>query len=284
MLNGVFSQIDAACRNLPVAEKKIAGYILDHVEAVPFMSIYKLAEKVQVSSASVSRLAISLGYKNFKDLKIALARDSAPVSTSSEFYEEIKKNDSDKSIINKVFAGNVKSITDTVKNIDHEKLIEVAGNILKCERLLFFGMGSSGNIAREAAMSFFELDIQAEAYRDPYEILIQAMRTDKKTVVIGISHTGETDVTVEALKISRPLSMLSVGITNVRKSSLEKYSDICLLTTVPRRRIEVAGISSQIAQLSVISVIFFLVAAHQKNRWDIKALDTVTRAKLKRKK
>lgn len=57
------------------SERGIAGYILANLGDVPFDTAATLAEKVQVSEATVGRFCRSIGYANLKDLKDHLKQD-----------------------------------------------------------------------------------------------------------------------------------------------------------------------------------------------------------------
>ena len=50
-------------------QKKIAQFVLDHPEEIAFSSIDVIARKLKVGKATIVRLAQTLGYKSFLELK-----------------------------------------------------------------------------------------------------------------------------------------------------------------------------------------------------------------------
>lgn len=57
------------------ADRALAAYILARPETIPFETAATLAEKVEVSEATVGRFCRSIGYDNLKDLKQQLGQD-----------------------------------------------------------------------------------------------------------------------------------------------------------------------------------------------------------------
>lgn len=57
------------------AEKKIAQYILDHLEEVTLLNISQLAKKAHASEASIVRMAKHLGYNDFFQMRLLLSND-----------------------------------------------------------------------------------------------------------------------------------------------------------------------------------------------------------------
>lgn len=53
-------------------ERAIASYLIEHTAELPFETAATLAEKIRVSEVSIGRFARSLGYRNLKEVKIAL--------------------------------------------------------------------------------------------------------------------------------------------------------------------------------------------------------------------
>ena len=53
------------------------------------------------------------------------------------------------------------------------QLVKASEAISRAERLVFLGIGSSGNIGRDAALRFSHLGIQANACLDTYDMLRQ---------------------------------------------------------------------------------------------------------------
>lgn len=276
-----FERIRLFTPSLSGAEKKLARFLLSEKSKIPFLSIYEIAESTGVSTATISRLARKVGYKNFSAMKMDFVKGSQ--DSLQEIFHAIEPGDTDEAIIRKVFNGNIKSLKDTLNVTDTSTLSRFALVVSSARRILCFGIGGSGNVAADAALRFTHLDLQAEAYTDHYQILIQSLRSDPETVVIGVSHSGRSSIIIEGLKLARNKGAITCGISNYVGSTLSKFSDFFFVTSFPETKVKVAALSSRIAQLCLIDAIYLLVAKYKKRLWNTDRLNELTNRLLRYK-
>ncbi|OHB85944.1 MAG: hypothetical protein A2V98_03760 [Planctomycetes bacterium RBG_16_64_12] len=255
-------KIKALYDSLSQAHRRLADYILRNGDDIPFLSVHELARVAGVSAASISRFARTIGYRSFKDFKTQLGKDS--LSSFNGIYEAITPRDNDEEVIEKVFLGNIRSLEETLTIVNRGDLIRAAKILSKSQRTVFVGIGSSGNMAHDAALRFSQLDIQAEAYADSYQILVQALRVKNGEVVFGISHSGRSVTTVKALELASNSGATTVGMSNYLKSPLHERSDAFLCTSFPESRVKVAALSSRIAQMCLMDALYLLVARYKR--------------------
>lgn len=261
---GVLVKIGALRGNLPEAERRVADYLSNKPEKAGFQSISDIAESTNISVASVSRLSKKLGYSNYKELRMDLGKEILPDENLGGMFESIKVSDNEEQITEKVFSGNIKSLKDTFKMLNPKSLKKAAEKISSARRLVFFGIGSSGHICKDAALRFALLDIQAESYSDSQEIIIQSLRLTKDDVAIGLSHSGRSQITVEALKMAKDSGAMTIGISNYLKSPLDSYADMFFCTSFAENRVKVAALSSRIAQMCLLDALYLLTARSRK--------------------
>ncbi len=243
-------------------QKRLADFFVKNQGEIPFLSIHELARRAQVSVASISRFARAVGYEDIKDLKIQLGKEAQ--SSFNLMYQEIKPKDGDEQIIDKVFSGNIRSLEDTLKILNRNNVVKAAKALAGANRIVFFGIGSSGFIAQDAALRFGQLGMQAEAYFDSYQMLSRASRMKKGDVAFGISHSGRSAITVKVLQIAAGNEATTVGISNYLKSPLSGFCRIFLCTSFPESRVKVAALSSRVAQMCLMDAVYLLVARHMK--------------------
>lgn len=274
MISGILIKIKSVLDDLTASEKKVAIYVLSNTEKALTHSIHQLARESGVSVASVSRFYKTLGLFDYKGFKISLAKDSIP--SVSVIYQAITPKDSDQKIIRKVFAGHIRSLEETIRILNFKDLIKIASLILKAERVVFFGSGGSGIVAQEAALRFAHLDLQAEAFTDSYQILVQALRMDKNGVAFCISHSGRSMAIVEAAKLATQNGAVVIGISNYPKSALVRQSKYILCTSFSESRVKAVALSSQIDQLCLVDALYLLLAKHKKKVWNLEKLNEIT--------
>jgi DNA-binding MurR/RpiR family transcriptional regulator len=182
-----------------------------------------------------------------------------------------------------VFLGDIKSLEDTLKMLSFAELSTAAKAICGCRRLVLFGIGGSGYVAHDAALRFSYLDLQAEAYVDASQIILQTLRLGTGDVALGISHSGRSAITVEGLRLAREKGALAIGISNYLRSPLRDASEIFFGTSFPENRVKVAAISSRVAQLCILDALYLLVARHKEGLWDVERANALTERMLRLK-
>jgi RpiR family carbohydrate utilization transcriptional regulator len=251
-------RLQALYASLSAVERRLADFLLKRQQEVPLLSVYEIAREGGVSVATVSRLVRKLGYRGLREFKVELAREST--APAGYFYREIGDGDSEAELVEKVFAGNMKSLEQTLVLLDRRRLLAAAQAFCAARRLYFFGIGSSGFIARDAGMRFSFLGFSAQAFTDPNEIFYHAADSGAADLAVGISHSGRTVITVEALRLARANQAVTVGLSNYLGSPLEAESRYFFCTSFPESQVKITALSSRIAQMCVLDALYLLCA------------------------
>ncbi len=267
-------KIRSLAKDLPAAEKSIAEIILADPERAARSSVREVARSGGVSIGSVSRFVRTLGFADYRSFRLEMARETAHPTGS--LFEAILPGDADDEIARKVFLGNIRSLEDTLKLVSTPDLAAAARAVGKARRLVFFGIGSSGNIARDAALLFSFLEFSSEAYADPYQIVLQATQARTGDVVFGVSHSGRSAITVEGLLQAGLKGAVTIGISNYPRSPLSRASRFFFCTSFPESRVNVAALTSRLAQLCVLDALYLLVARHRGRVRSIEEVNVLT--------
>lgn len=278
-MTGIAVKIKSTYKDFTVSERRVADYILINEEVVPFQTVYEIAGAVKVSVPTISRLIKKVGYQSFKDFKIELAKDSQ--TTIGDIYSAITPKDDDEVLIDKVFTGNMKSIEDTLKAVKKDDLVEASKSLSKAKRIVFFGIGGSGIVAADASLRFSHLNIQAESYSDPIQILIQAKRLKGDSVAVGITHSGRSSIIINAMKAAKANGAVTIGISNYLNKSIKNASQYLFCTSFEETQVKVAALSSNIAQLCLIDAMYLIVAKHTKKLWNLEELNEFIESSLR---
>ena len=246
---------------LSKGEKKVADFLMANPESVPPLYITELAEKCETSEATIVRFAKRLGFAGYQQLKIAVAKDTE----SKPINENIAPSDKAIDIYQKVCDDIYCSLEKTKKAIDSEALEECCNAILNSNNILVCGLGNSASVAIDASHKIFRLGLNAHAYTDNHMQAIATAHTDKKSVVIGISHSGASKDIIQAMQIAKQNGATTVAITNFGKSPIDKVSDIILHTVSDETNYRILGLSSRIAQLSIIDTIYSVLVCRLDN-------------------
>lgn len=246
---------------LSPVQHKLADFITANREALPGLDLVELAHRAKVSTATVTRFCRAIGFASFHEFKLASAQElvSAPL-----VFEEFDPGDDDDSLIDKVFSAYIQSLIDTRALVSAPNLVEIAGRISRATQVAVFGIGSSGSIAVAANHRFALLGLRCQAHTDPYEQVIAASLLTAQDVAVGISHSGTSRITVNALRLAQKRGAYTVAITNHARSPLARVAATCLLTSLQERKVHVAGLTSRVAQLTLIDCLYTLVGRREK--------------------
>ncbi len=265
-------RIKSLIESLPSTQRKLAEFIVDNQENVPFMSVHELAAGADVSVATVSRFAQFLGYESFKEFKKQVGRETQ--FSFEGIYEKIEPGDKDDVIVDKIFSLNMRSIEDTLKMLKVSDLVKVAKAISKSPRVLCLGIGGSGNMSLDTALRFSQIGVCSDAYVDSYQMMNQALQVKKGHVVIGVSHSGRSSITVRAMELAKTNGALTVGCTNYVGSPLAEYCDVLFCTSFTESKVEAAALSSRVAQMCIFDTLYMLTARYKRvSRGDAEALN-----------
>jgi DNA-binding MurR/RpiR family transcriptional regulator len=281
---GSLIKIKEIIQDLSPSEKKVAQYIVDNPADISHLSIGELAVKSGSSEATVVRLCKLLGYNGYKDFKISITKDIAYMSRDDEGeqYTDVEPGDDLKSIIQNISYNNKKSIDETLQIISYKAIEEAVEAIGAAERIEFYGVGASYIIAFDAVQKFSRINKIALSYQDPHLQIASAANLKKGDVAIAISYSGETKDTYDSITVAKESGAKTISITKFGQSSISDICDINLFVSAPEITIRSGAMSSRIAQLNVIDILFAGVAS--KNFEKIKKHLSKTRKAIREKK
>lgn len=278
---GALQQIKNLYSHLRKSEKQIADYILEHSEKAINQSISEIAQESNVSEATVIRFCKATGFTGFQDLKISLARSSAPL-VSPKLFESIIKTDNLESAVQKIFNNNYQALENTIQSLNYQQLKKAAKSIRAGRVIYIYGLGTSGFVAQYAAYRFSRIGLLAHACVDSHFISLSNATIQRQDVVIAISQSGSTKEIAEALEFLRKRECLTITITGHPRSPVAKLSEITLISAVHETPFESGGMPSLMSQLSVVDALM-VGAALEKFDESIEMIQATTEA-LKSKK
>ena len=247
-------------KKLTDAEKKVADYIVKNSSEVIVMSISELSEKSNSAKSAVIRCCKSLGFNGYSDLKISLAMELSK-NKQLNYTPYISPDDNAGDILDKVFSANVKALHDTAEKTDRKVLQNVVDLLSLAKTVYIYGIGTSASLAREFQYRLMQFGYTAIYYTDVPSMKISTMNIKKGDVAIGISHSGRTIATVDALKLADNMGADTVCITSYPESEITKVSDYSIEIFSDEIQYPVEAVSARIAHLSIIDAICIALSA-----------------------
>lgn len=239
---------------LTKTETIVAEYVLDHAKDVIYLSVTELAERADVGETTVLRFCRKLGFYGFQDFKLSLAQDLVQPITATD--EEVMEDDDPQSLAQKVVMSHRRILEDTGKLVRPEKLEQAIDLLVNAESIQFYGVGSSGLTAMQAAHSFTRIGKNADAKQDTHFQAMAASLLTEKDVAVGISVSGSTKDTIANLQLAKQVGAKIICITHNARSPITKLSDVELLMASRENPLEGSSLSTKISQLTVIEMLY----------------------------
>jgi DNA-binding MurR/RpiR family transcriptional regulator len=260
----VLSTVRQAIPRLSAAEARVATAIVEDPQQVVDLTITALAAVCDVSQATIARFCQSLGYSGYRDFRLAVAAATSREELTRERFElteiEIDPTDTAREVVAKIAYQETLAIEQTAKGLDVETLDRVAAAIITASRVDVYGAGSSGLTSQDLQQKLSRIVIIAFFSVDSHLALASAALQKPGNVAIGISHSGLTSETNNALAVARAVGATTVAITNFPDSRIADECDFVLTTQAGESLYRSGAMSSRIAQLALVDFLFVRVA------------------------
>jgi DNA-binding MurR/RpiR family transcriptional regulator len=212
---------------LTPSQRKLMHYILSHDDESIFLNIGDLAEKVNVSEATVVRLSKALGFRGFpefqKELRLHFRNK---LTTTSRLQKTVKKVANEGDVLIKALQTDIHNIAETLKQIPIQEFRQFVKSVDSAQRVIIVGLRSAYSLAifLGIALEFLQKNVWViqPGIGDMWDRLLGLGKGD---LVIGISFPRYTKQTVEVLRFAKQKGVKTLAITDSLVSPLAQYAD-----------------------------------------------------------
>ena len=212
------------------SDNKLIHYFLVNGLKACSSSISEISADCDISHATVTRFARKFGFETLKDFKISLAQDlGAQDSDSLSKRSAINLKESCETTAQKLLQLNQTLLSQTAVEIGFESVSKIVKEMVNAKSVIFFGIGSSGFLAGDAARKISRIGIDARCYTDSHEIMSHSATVSAQDVVIYISNSGKTGELVRSASICSKKGAKICAITAETTSPLYSFTDLTVL-------------------------------------------------------
>jgi len=259
------------------ALKRVGEYVLSNPDKIKTLRISELATACKVSEATVTRFVKEIGLENFQNFKISVAEilpKNTKIATSEKklVYDDVNKEDTIEKIIEKILFRNTEAIQNTLRVINIDEIERAIVAIDKAAFIVLYCVGASTIAAESAKMRFYRIGKQCIVYNDPAHLAVSSSTLGKNNIAIGISNSGHTLFTVNAMKNAKKNGVTTICITSREKSPITKFAEIKLFTATKDSSFFQESFTARSAQMIVIDILYACYASRHYNR-SIKLLE-----------
>ena len=261
---GVLVRVRGLLPDLAPSERRVAEAVLADPAGVAGQTITSLARACLTSETTVMRFCRQLGFPGYPELRLALAAEAA-MQAGEELgarvaASDIAPTDDLAQVVAKIAYADAHAVKETGDQLNVDVLEKVVAALVAARRVDLYGVGASAFVAADFQQKLHRIGRAAFAWSDPHMALSSAALLQPGDVAVGISHTGTTIDTVDALAEAHRHGATTVGITNFPRSPLAQTADLVLTTAARETTFRSGSMASRLAQLTVVDCMFVGVA------------------------
>ena len=186
--------------------------IMDFVSARPaeflVMSIQQVSSRLNISDATVSRFARHAGFRDFKELKTAVA--SATLGPAEKIQASIEEAGSPRAFL----AEQRKNIEHTAETLDEEAFAAAANALAASSRVLLLGKGAARSLAELLRFRLARFGKEAVVLEAGSDVMEGLVRANAETVLLAFGFErvpAEVEVALAHLRSVSGRSILFTG-------------------------------------------------------------------------
>jgi len=243
---------------LPPQEGKLAEFLLRQPREAVQMTITELARQSGSSTATISRFCRSFHAENFSEFKLKLAMELAEGADrpAGSQYQDIVAGQPVEQIVAALTANHVRSISDTSQLLDPGRLKAAIAALHRARRIDLYGSATSGIVAQDFQQKLVRIGKAASAFSDPHMGMTSAASLTELDVAVGISYSGETPETIEALRCAAGQGAVTISLTRFGACTLADGAAISLFTSSSEAGMRRGDMASRMAQLHLVDILF----------------------------
>jgi DNA-binding MurR/RpiR family transcriptional regulator len=252
------------------ALQRVAELVLADPAAAARATIVELAERSGTSPATVTRFCRALGFEGYSDLRLGIAGETGRAARSAgwtiDIGREIQPTDPLDRVLDQIMAADTRAMHNTAALLDLKEVERAADAIAGAGRVDIYGEGGSALVGGEMQFGLHRIGVAAWAWSDVHNGLASAAQLRTGDVALGVSHSGQTQETIELLAEAGSHGATGVALTSFPRSPLAELADIVMLTATQATTFRPDALSARHPQLVVLDLLYIAVAQRTHER------------------
>ena len=265
----ILQHLEHASESLTRSQKKVANYIICNPVKAAFATIEEIADTIGVSTTTVVRLAISLGYSGFADFQKALEEivqtRSQPFIRFEANYEN-RNSDEGEQLLSDIINLNMQNIEETIRNLNRDKLFKAIDSIENAKRVFVYGTRSGAGIANYLEHNINRILQNVNPLSDLNGRLPDnIMKISQGDTLIAIAMPRYVEEVILVTKIAKERGATVIGFTDGYWSPLIETADISFLVPCKSNDFHNAMTSTMFLSEVLISILAYKNSNKVKN-------------------
>jgi DNA-binding MurR/RpiR family transcriptional regulator len=262
---GDFDQLFAAREeNLTKSERKIVDYLRRNMDEAAFLSAAELAERLELSEATMVRFARALGFDSYPALRDALQDNFRRRMTHSARLRG-RLNDLREAgdIFERLVASEIDYLTEALQTLDRDALDQAVALLQNHQRIFVFGLGPSTSLVDQlqirltrAAKHVIPLATSGQ------EILEPMLLMQPDDLLIAIAFFNLTPALQTVLGFANQRGTPVILLTDTLGPSLSEKASVVLAA----RRGPVSAFHSLTVPMTIINALLLALSSLDQER------------------
>ena len=252
-------RLESHLPGLTKSQQRIARYLLASYDEAAFLSAAELAQRLDLSEATMARFAQSVGYTDYRELRRCLQglfrAEATPASRLQHKLTELASSQGH--VLGKVLAMELQYLTEASHTVDPADFDHAVEILVNGRRIFVYASGPSGILADLAELRFRRLGIptisMTESGRHLLEKL-QLLQAGDAVLVAGFHHVAPEILAV--LDHAQATGCHSILLTDTLGSALRDEPEVILAA----RRGPVSTFHSLTVPMSILNALILAVA------------------------
>ncbi|AIX08240.1 MULTISPECIES: MurR/RpiR family transcriptional regulator [Bacillus] len=244
------------------SQEKLAAYIINNPNTVPFYTVATLAKLTGVSEASVVRFAVFLGFSGYRELQNQMQNSvQMQLTTQDRLKMSSQVYDDPNQDIYDIFKDDIANIKSTMENLDSKAFLDAA-NLLTNGKEVYISANRSATSLGLFLQYYLDIIIGNAQLLGPVENKPEQLyRLNEKDVVVGISFSRYSTSTVNMIAFAKERGAATIVITDNFLSPLVPHADVVLTASSQLPTF----FDSFVAPLSLINTLIAFVGKKRMN-------------------
>jgi DNA-binding MurR/RpiR family transcriptional regulator len=252
-MDALVSKLQKKKSQLSNLENQVLEYILANPKESTRMTIDELADKLFISTATISRTAKRLGFKGFQELKYVIVQ-----------YTEQERRQTDPKVLaneNATFRDSlVQQMNVSFEQVENKNIKETLDLLKKANTIEIIGVGGSYPNCLDAARKLMALGKKATARMDWDELRDVSKVLSSEDLAVLISLSGETIHIIEYATNFVERDVPIIAIVGTEGSTLEKLATYTFRTLVEPIYFGEVDLSSRVALSGILDLLIIRFA------------------------
>lgn len=266
----ILTQIKMHQPDLPRAEKRVATYILAHVDEMVHATSGGVAKAVGVSEPTVIRFCRRVGCEGWRSFRVQLAQSLA---VGQRYLRPSPKDYNAQSLVEKVVGEAQRALGLVREQVDWAKVEQASQWLIKARRISVVGMGGgSTSLAEDLQHRLFRCDLTVNFFRDGMMQQLLLATFDQRDCLVLVSATGKLEELMQLVALADTYGVPTIAITR-RDSPLAQKVKVALEIEIEEHRDILKPTAVRYALMAVMDILASAVAHNMGPR----AVDSMRR-------